>query len=214
MSKPRTLVVVALTALLLANATPAWARQLDARDEPEVSAQLTREVRRCHREALKNQGQVVVRFDGCIYFYSFDPLSEIDLVNDYGVVWLQVNVDAAPGWCTTNVDASIELPGNVSRYGQVPSESASTRTPVSATVELPAEAGGNSLTSGYVRQRLTMYPSETADASDDEVVGLSWNGETTDKLAFVLGVEIGWSMLDPIEGFSAGLRGIRLSPGC
>ena len=70
--------------------------QLDARDAPTHSGPLNAGQRGCDGGKEMHEGNLVAHVRLCYRVFLFDPDSEDSAGRDYGVIWLQSNVDAEP----------------------------------------------------------------------------------------------------------------------
>lgn len=203
--------------LAVLGAAPAHAAgQLNADDEPTVEGPFFLPAdQQCDDQTLKSDGKPVVKVAFCIFFFEFDPLWELDLNNDYGVVWAQATFDALPGYCTSQLSFYIEMPDGTQLYGRTPQEGvrATKRTPV--TVEVLANAGTNAIQGGRVSQDFQLLPGKmTPTGSPDEPkVGVAWKGRSPAKLAFATGAEISWPWLSGPPQIRLGADTIRLTSG-
>jgi hypothetical protein len=177
-------------------ALPAMASpQLDARDDPTTSGPLTAGQKGCDGGKEMHEGDLVARVRLCYRVYLFDPDSEDSEGRDYGVIWLQSNVDAEPGWCTTAVRTSalISEGGKAHDYSPAAKITADARKRVKRTLKVDAQ--GNAEQNGRITQSFVMFPKRvvpTLSTGGEQRFKLIWRGSTARKLAFASGVEISW----------------------
>jgi hypothetical protein len=192
------------------------AGQLRADKEPVAEGPLIDSGdQQCDEQTLKSDGKPVIKVAFCIFFYNFDPLWELDLNNDYGVVWAQATFDALPGYCTSELSFYVEMPDGTVLYERAPRETvtAGKRTPV--TVDVNALAGGSALQPGRLSQDLQLLPGKTTPtgSSEEPKVGVAWRGRSPAKLAFATGAEISWPWLSGPPSIRLGADTIRLTSG-
>ena len=194
------------------------AQQLSADDPPTVEGDFLPDPdQSCDQQTLKSNGKPVIKVAFCIFFYAFDSLWEIDLDEDYGVVWAQATFDALPGYCTSELSFYVEIPedGGYVIHGRTPPEPVTTRSTTPAMVQLTATAGDNAIQAGSVSQELLLLPGKmtpTGDA-DDPRVGVAWKGRSPAKLAFATGAEVSWPWLSAPPAIRLGADTIRLTSG-
>lgn len=203
---------------VLAGSPAHAAKQLSAREHPTTEGPLSLAGEQCDEQKLKSDGKAVVAVEFCIFFYSFNPLLEIDLWNDYGVVWAQATFDALPGLCTSEVGFYIEVSPGTEIYGRTPpGPMRAKRKTLPVTVEVPATANARAVQDGLVSQEFRLLPGKMkpTGAAEEARVGVSWKGRSPDKLAFATGAEIGWPALETPE-MRLQAETIRLTsgPGC
>ena len=196
-----------LALALILPATPAFAKQMDVRDEPTSSGEVDLVTSQCGRAEKKVDGQVAAVARSCLYFYEFDSADESDAALDYGIVWLQTTLNAREGWCTTKVNSDVRLLEGTTPYadGMAPAEQLTTDIKKTVTVKLATKARENSALEGSVEQSFDLYPmSATAilkeikkTPQEDHLFRLQWKGSSRKKLGFASGIEVSW---DAFEG--------------
>ena len=192
------------------------ARQLRADDPPTVQGSFYSEPdQQCDDQTLKSDGKPVIKVAFCIFFFSFDPLYEVDLDNDYGVVWAQATFDALPGYCTSDLSFYVEMPDGTVLYERAPRVAVTTKKPRAATVDVNATAGGSAIVPGRISQELVLLPGKTTPTGDEDEprVGVAWKGRSPAKLAFATGAEISWPWLSSPPSIRLGADTIRLTSG-
>ncbi len=191
------------------------ADQLRANEPPTVEGEFYEEPeQQCDEQTLKSDGKPVIKVAFCIFFFQFNSLFEIDLSNDYGVVWAQATFDALPGLCTSEVSFYVEVSPGTEIYGRTPQDPVKARKAGPVAVELPATANGTAIQPGLVTQEFQLLPGKMSPTGLDEEsrAGVSWKGRSAGKLAFATGAEIGWPALESPE-MRLGADTIRLTSG-
>jgi hypothetical protein len=215
----RKLLAVLLVCLAVLGGSAAHAaRQLRADDEPAVEPPLYQSDKQCDDQTLKSGRKPVIRVAFCVFFYTFDSLSELDLNNDYGVVWAQASFDALPGFCTSELSFYVDVSPGTRIHQRTPSKAVTAKRTTAMDVEIAATAGGNAIDDGLISQRFQLLPGLMKPIGSGEAprVGVSWKGRTPAKVAFATGAEISWPMLAPPPTMRLGADTIRLTsgPGC
>jgi hypothetical protein len=127
----------------------------------------------------------------CVYLYSFDSLSEIDVLRDYGAVWLQTRFVPTEGWCATDIGTRLELDG-----GQIEGTTKAPRETGKVTTKLKLTAGGNALEDGSISQRWAAAPGDiTTKSLDGHGASTVWSGETSKPVNLVSGLGYSYEML-------------------
>ena len=193
----------------------AAAQQLSADDPPVVQGNFYDPEQQCDDQTLKSDVKPVIKVAFCIFFFAFDPLYEIDLEDDYGVVWAQATFDALPGYCTSELSFYVEVPEGTPIYERTPRESTTARKRTPLTVDVNAVAGGNSIVAGRVSQDLQLLPGKMTPtgSGDENRVGVAWKGRSAAKLAFATGAEVSWPWLEAPPSIRLGADTIRLTSG-
>lgn len=208
-----------VAAVVLGSALPtaghtAPATQMDAADQPHVEGPLTLENQKCDKKVRSSGGETVAVVKRCLRYYKFDPGSESDAERDFGIVWLQSNVDAKNGWCAKRVASDVLLPEGLDIVSFKPKG----LTEISETREyltrLPADAGNSASTRGRVSQSWIAYRQKVRGVIRDEgrIFRLKWAGSSAAKLGFASGVQIAWRPDNPPEGISYQLNFSLASP--
>ena len=213
----RKLLAVLLACLAVLGGPAAHAAdQLRADDPPKVEGNFyTNPDQQCDQQTLKSGGKPVIKVAFCIFFFGFDPLWELDLYNDYGVVWAQATFDALPGYCTSELSFYVQMPDGTLVYERTPREPASARKRTPLTVDVHATAGGTAIVPGRISQEFQLLPGKmTPTGTEDEPkVGVAWKGRSPAKLAFATGAEISWPWLSAPPSIRLGADTIRLTSG-
>lgn len=197
-------------------AAHAAAQQLSDDDPPAVEGQFYPEPdQQCDEQTLRSDGKPVIKVAFCIFFFSFDPLYEIDLEEDYGVVWAQATFDALPGYCTSELSFYVEVPEGTPVYERAPREVVTSKRKAPLTVDVNALADGNAIVSGRISQDLQLLPGKMTPtgSGDENRVGVAWQGRTSAKLAFATGAEVSWPWLSPPPSIRLGADTIKLTSG-
>ncbi|HYO61662.1 MAG TPA: hypothetical protein VEU29_07160 [Actinomycetota bacterium] len=169
----------------------------------------------CDEQTLESGGKPVIKVAFCIFFYNFDPLFELDLNNDYGVVWAQATFDALPGYCTTELSFYVEMPDGTVLYERAPQKAVAAKRKTPAVVEVNALANGNAIQPAKLSQELQLLPGKVTPTGSGEEprVGVAWKGRSPAKLAFATGAEISWPWLSGPPAIRLGADTIRLTSG-
>jgi len=182
-------------ALCLVLGAPAAASEVDQGpgSNPKVEGPVLQDNSQCSEQPVKgDSGDVLGRAETCIYLYSFDTLSETDVLREYGAVWLQARFVPAEGWCATDVGTRLELDG-----GQIEGTTKAPReTGAKVTTKLKLTAGGNALEDGAISQRWAAAPGDiTTKSGEGHGVSSVWSGETSKPVNLVSGVSYSYEML-------------------
>ena len=210
----RGLTVAVATLLLsgLLGGVPASADQLNAKDDPKASDNLTFMGRKCATQRDKHKRKVVAVIHSCQRFYAFDPAVEDDANRDYGVFWLQSTIDPADGWCATSVSSDVVFSSDAARVvSTAPVKTINTQDPARLVTVLPVDANNHATQEGKIKQHSRFYPdSLAADVTKKDGrtrFRLTWTGSSDHVLALVSGEQISWATADgPPQGTRFGLR--------
>lgn len=189
--------VALLVGALLLVVAPASGQgaQLDASDDPRVSGELELETDGCRKQQEKYRGEVVARGKTCLRIYTYDVNAEDDAERNYGVVFLQSNLNSSRGWCGSKVLSDIDLPNNIDVESRSPHTMDVNKRKAYETV-VTAEAGGNGTgEASSVEQDQVLYPEKvtTKVINNSNTFRLKWVGLEKDKLGFASGAEISWA---------------------
>lgn len=187
-----------LTAALVAGSASPAAGQLDARSDPVVTGPLSAlgNGKKCRATKYEVEGEVVARAKICLFLYAYDPGAEDDDERDYGVMWAQTNVDTGGGWCAFRVHTEVYIPEDMPVHAKVPrAQKVVKRKKVTWTLKVDAE--GHAAEEASVKKGLTLYPRQLSrsrrEAGDEQdLVRVTWRGQTAQKLGFVSGLEVSW----------------------
>lgn len=206
--------VIGVLALLGPSSSAAPLAQMNASDEPSVEGPLTLADTKCDRKSRTSNGERVAVIKRCLRFYTFDEATESDVDKDYGVVWLQSNVDGRNGWCTKRAASDVLLPDDVEVHRFRPRRATSIETSQTYTTKLVADAGGTATNPGQISQEWLAYPRRVRGLmrAEDTVFRVKWAGTSKAKLGFAGGVEISWPPETPPEGLSYRLKFALGSP--
>lgn len=200
------LLVASALVLLPGAASHAQVRQMDAKDVPEKTGPLERRSTECKKQREGFQGDIVAVGKTCLRIYTYDPGSETDTERDYGVVWLQSNLDSSHGWCGVKVLSDVNLPADVTVERRVPPKSMSIERRKRYTAKLRVRARGNAMTPATVSQDAFLYPREMRTSvrlvETERVFRLKWVGSKDRKLGFPSGAEISWEQGNAPRGIS------------
>ena len=188
--------------------------QMNASDEPTVEGPLTLSDTKCDRKTRTSDGQTVAVIKRCLRFYAFDKTSESRVEADYGVVWLQSNVDARNGWCTKRAASDVLLPPGIEVHTFSPRGETAIEQTRSFTTRLVADAGGYATSEARVSQQWLAYPARVRGLmrDDNQIFRVKWAGTSKAKLGFAGGVEISWPPDMPPDGLSYRLNFALGSP--
>lgn len=200
-----TKLALAATAMALVVPTQVGAAaQMDAGDDPQVTGALELETDECRRQQESYRGQIVASGKTCLRIYTFDPASETDEERNYGVVWLQSNLNSRRGWCGAEVLSDVDLPDDIAVQSRSPRSMELKRQKHYETA-LTAQAGGTATDSdSSIRQEQVLYPEEvrTRVLAKENIFRLKWVGLESEKLGFASGAEISWASDDSPGGIS------------
>ena len=205
--KLRKIVLVASALVLLpVGALEAQTGQMDARDVPEKTGPLERQSTECKTQREAFEGTVVAVGKTCLRIYTIDPGSETDTERDYGVVWLQSNLDSSHGWCGVKVLSDVNLPADVKVERRVPPKVVTIGRKKRCVARLRVQTRGNTTTPATISQDAILYPREIRTSvrlvETERVFRLKWVGSRDEKLGFPSGAEISWEQGNAPRGIS------------
>jgi hypothetical protein len=179
---------------LVAPTHAAPAQQLDAFDRPEVIGPLTLDTRNCgRRETRSVQGDIVAFAKSCLHFYLLDDGAETNPRRNYGIIWVQTNVNARRNWCTTAARNVIDVPRKARLHAHSPRKKkvASRRN---VLTRLVASAQDTARRVAKIRRDYLLYSDVLRGRTRDERRSFEtlWQGSSTKKLAFVSAIEVSW----------------------
>lgn len=190
----RTAIALIVLALLASAATAAG--QLDARTAPQTEGPLTGGDASCRRQVETKDDRTVAVVRLCSRLYALAPASETDEANDYGVLWLQSNVDAAKGWCAVEVNTSATIGEGGAVYDTAPGSRRRANKRKRIEVSLTIDAQGEATETAKASQSLIMFPRQMKPIIEPTNQGtdftLKWVGSVGRKLAFAGGIELSW----------------------
>ena len=192
----RYVTVSLVTAALLA--VPAHAGQMGASKNPRASGPIELSGRSCANDKAVHEGETIALLNSCIWLYEFNKAMETDLARSYGAGWVQTTVDPVNGWCATKVASELSVPGTVTLHNSAPQRRVTTKKKTRTRVKLNLDAEGNAVDEANISQRFNLYPRKmwTAIPDSNRAVQTTWRGRESSKLAFALGAEISWGMLE------------------
>ncbi|MBW3594698.1 MAG: hypothetical protein KY391_03895 [Actinobacteria bacterium] len=187
-------VVVAAVAIAPAGAAT---KQMDATDDPEMSGELELASENCQTKNVRHDGSIIAKGKTCLRIYSYDPGAETDTERNYGVAWLQSNVNSRLGWCAARVVSDIDLPEGFEVEARAPRAMDLKRRKVYETALAP-NAGGNAMETAEetsIKQTQVLYPRllRMRILAETNIVRLKWRGLRNEKLGFASGAEVSWS---------------------
>ena len=204
-------VLIASLLLLLslsASATARPPRQLNARSQPGVSGPISLFSRDCSEPYGQYEDEFWRDFDGelCMFRYIFDPLAELDVANDYGMVWAQISVDH-DSFCIDAVEPMLLflrlLPGFELRVvSTTPRDRLVARAARTVRETLESDAGGWATDdAAHLTQTYRLLPRvlsggevKVFDDQGNQRARWKWSGHTSKRLAFVVGAVVSWKV--------------------
>lgn len=205
----------AVVVLLVAAPLQALAKQMDARERPAITEELTLENEKCETDVRKFEGNAVARARVCIFVYKLDPAAESNDDFDYRVLWAQSNVNAVDGWCVQKTHTDIALPPGSDFGPMVPQAQVfEEATPATVTLEVPEDAAAGdaaTLSKDVVYISGSIAPSDrdiaaTENSPAHEEVRLTWTGSSDRKLGFAMGFQVAQPPGAPAPEISFGVR--------
>ena len=185
-----------IAGVLLVPSTSGAATQMNAADDPQVTGDLELQTDGCREQEEKYRGQVVARGKTCLRIYTYDQASEDDAARNYGVVWLQSNLNSSRDWCGSEVLSDVDLPNNVRVESRDPRTMDVNRNAKPFETSITVKAGGNVVgeTESRINQDQLLYKDKvTTKIQSGNVFRLKWTGLESDKLGFASGAEISWA---------------------
>ena len=191
---------------------PAAAEQLDAKNDPKTSDNVTLAGRKCATERDKKDGEVVAVIHSCQRFYLLDATAEDDGARDYGAFWLQSTIDPAPGWCASSVASDMVFSSTAAKVVSTsPAEAVATAEASRLKTVLDLDANDHATQAGRISQASRQYPDgltpDVTKADGKTRFRLTWNGSNGHVLALVSGLQVSWKTDDgPPKTTRFGLR--------
>lgn len=215
MSSRGPIVIGAALALCLVISSPALAEQMQAKDAPKASENLSFQGEKCATDRDEHDGKVVAVVKACQRFYTLNSDAEDDAGNDYGVFWLQTTIDPKPGWCVTTAKSDMVFPARAEVVARTPDADESVKKAKQLRTNLSANAGGHAATAGSISQTSTIYPDKQTPSLKKRTkttrFRVHWTGSSGEQLAFVSGVHFSWAADDgPPRRTRFGLRKYKL----
>lgn len=191
------------------------ATQMEAKDSPNLSGPLVQRTKDCRRQNEQFHGTTVAVGKTCLRLYQYDTDSETDADHDYGVVWLQANVNASHKWCAQKVVSEVDLPSDL-EVGDIAPGAVDVGHTKSYRTKLTTDAGGNGAEEAQISQDQILYPDKvrTRLITDGNIVRLKWNGDEDDLLGFASGALISWDSSQSPGGSSFHLNYSLRQSGC
>jgi hypothetical protein len=197
-------IVLATSVMLVVPPANAATDQMNATDDPEVTGALELETDGCRRQQEQYRGEVVAKGKTCLRIYTFDPTAESDDERNYGVVWLQSNLNSSRGWCGSKVLSDVDLPNDIRVESRAPKTIELNRRKAYRT-ELSVDAAGNAVGDpASIAQDQVLYPEKVRGwvMDAENVFRLKWTGMENAKLGFASGAEISWTQGESPGGIS------------
>jgi hypothetical protein len=193
----RRLVLLSLLviATLVASITAAGA-QLDARDNPNVSDDISVEEagpgKKCEKDKdFTTSGRAAVVSRACTYLLNVGPGADNNPNRDYKVFWLQSSVSPRNNFCVTDVDSEIRIPDGFRIEDKTPKfKRTSTRKRVK--VRLRVDAGGGRSNDQFVKQHFGLHPRTLKPNLSGRTLSLDWDGAARGDLGFAMGLAVSY----------------------
>ena len=189
---------------LIAGVTAAGA-QMDARDEPNHSNNLSLDdrgptARKCERDKdFTSTGQAAVVSKGCTFILQFNPLADRDDQRDHQVFWFQSSIHPKNDFCVTNVVSEIRIPRGFTIEAKTPKfKRVDSRERVKS--RLRVDAGGGRGNDQKVSQTYGLYPRSLKPRLDGRTLTVEWDGASTRDLGFAMGIAVSYNQEDLPEG--------------
>jgi hypothetical protein len=152
-----TRVLVAALALCLTRVGPAGGAigEPEPGSNPKTEGPIAIENSRCSNQTVRSDSDdtVLGHAEYCLFLYKFDTLSEVDVLREYGAVWLQARFDPAEGWCATDVATKVLVSG-----GRSEAITKAPRAGGKVATKLRLDAGGNALQEATISQKWVPRP--------------------------------------------------------
>lgn len=187
--RPVTVGAIVLACLLLPVGTAR--AQLDARERPRVTGPLAFLGKRCDRRVEWAGGRIIATSRSCLRLYAFDPARENNSSRNFGVVWMQSNVDARRRWCATEAKSVISFPRRVRVLGTTPGDRGASRSRL-VRARLRVDNAADKAATIQNVFRLNPQGMRTGTMNDGTSFHATWRGSTRRALGFALGVELSW----------------------
>ena len=164
--------------------------QLDARERPRVTGPLAFVNKKCDRRLERAGGRIIATSRSCLRFYAFDPAKENSPRRNFGVVWMQSDVDARRRWCATQVRSVINFPRRVRVLGTTPGDD---RTSNAHLARARLRVDNATAKRGTIQNYFMLYPRRLRTGlANPTSFHAAWRGSTRRPLGFALGVELSW----------------------
>lgn len=165
---------------------------MDARERPRVTGPLAFVSKSCERRVERAGGRVIATSRSCLRLYAFDPARENNPRRNFGVVWMQSNLDARRRWCATEAKSVISFPRRVRVLGTTPGDRDASR---SRLVRARLRVDNATDKAATIQNGFGLYPRvmRTGMTNDGTRFQATWRGSTRRALGFALGVELSWA---------------------
>lgn len=177
-------------------ASPVSAKQMDAREAPTVTGPLEAGDMQCRKANVTRNDEKLAAVRLCSTLYALDPATDGDEANDYGVLWVQSNVDAKNGWCASRVRTKALVKSGGTLYDVAPGKTAKTSKRQKVRVRLTLDAHENPESTSTLTQRYLLFPRRVKPLVEATKQGTrvttEWLGSAGRKLAFAMGLELSW----------------------
>ena len=166
--------------------------QLDARERPRITGPLAFVSKNCERRVDRVGGRVIATSRSCLRLYAFDPGRENNTRRNFGVAWMQSDVDARKRWCATEARSVIEFPRRVRILGTTPRNRDASRSHL-IRARLRVDNAVDEVAT--IQNAFRLYPRalRTRTMNDGTSFQATWKGSTRRALGFALGVELSWT---------------------
>ena len=162
--------------------------------QPKTSGPVELDGSQCSAQVVRaDSGAVLGNAEVCLFLYSFEALSEVDLLRDYGAGWLQARFVPAEGWCATDVGAELRFSS-----GRMESISKATAKARKATARMIMTAGGNALEDGKVSQAWRSnvgLAHAVAPEAGRPAIAIDWKGSSSKAITLVGGLGYSYEIL-------------------
>jgi hypothetical protein len=205
-------------ATLVASITAAGA-QLDARDDPKITKQLSIDDRgpgskKCEKDKdFTESGRPAVVSRACTYPFAFNPGKDKDPNRDYRVFWLQSSVHPRNNFCVTDVVSQITIPDGFRIESKTP-RFKRTDSRKRVKVRLRVDGGGGRKNDQFVTQRFGLHPRTLRPDLDGNSLTVDWDGATRGDLGFAMGIAVSYPAEDLPQGRAHGEVNSVLRQNC
>ncbi|MEA2460329.1 MAG: hypothetical protein QOH90_506 [Actinomycetota bacterium] len=159
------------------------------------------------RNGTNKDQTVMARVQLCSWLIQYDADQETDAVRNYGIGWVQTNIDGRNGYCTKRANTKITVdPADAKVYDRTPKRSVVLSSPRRKDVHLWSNASGHGEV-GTVAQHFQLFPNKWLVESKLTDKGRKymnlWKGKATPDLdlSFAAGVKLSWVESEGTPGF-------------
>jgi hypothetical protein len=162
------------------------------------------------RDVRSDEGALLGRSAACVYLFSFDTLSETDLLREHAAVWFQGIFTPSQGWCVTGLESRIQLTG-----GSLEGVTKATAKARRNTVSLTMDAGGSALENARITQRWIQRDGlahTNVARGTTPGVRTAWTGRSSAPVTTVSGLAYSYDLLTGSpESISYGFSDLSLA---